>query len=56
MKDQLRDAIPIAQMNEEDAAEVAPAMHPTHQQGGLAGIGGAQLAAGVGAAQIAQEI
>jgi hypothetical protein len=56
MKDQLGDAIAIPQMNEEHAAEIAPAMHPTHQQGGLASVGGAQLAAGVGAAQFAQEI
>ncbi len=56
VKHQLRDAIAIAQMNKEDAAEIAPAMHPTHQQGGLPGVGGAQLAAGVGAAQLAQKI
>jgi len=43
-------------MNEEDAAEVAPAMHPTHQQRCLPHVRGAQLAAGVRATQFAQEI
>ena len=56
VKDDLRDAIAVAQMNEEHAAQIAAAMHPSHQQGGLAHIGSAQLAAGVRAAQVTQKI
>ena len=36
VKHDLRDAIAIAQMNKDHAAQIAAAMHPAHQQGGLA--------------------
>ena len=31
VEDQLGDALTVAQVNEDDAAEIAPAMHPSHQ-------------------------
>ena len=38
------------------SAQVAAAMHPAHQQGALAGIGGAQFSAGVRAPKFAQKV
>ena len=55
-EDELRDAFAVAQVHEEHAAQVAAAMHPAHQDGGLAFVGGAQLAAGMGAAKVAEKI
>jgi hypothetical protein len=52
-ENQLRHAVAIAQVNEESPAQVAAAMDPAHQQGALAGIGGAQFAAGMRAAKVA---
>ena len=45
----LRNAVAIAQVEEDEVAVIAPAIHPTHQRDGLAGVGGAQFAAGVSA-------
>jgi hypothetical protein len=56
VKDELGNAIAIAQMNKEHSAQIAAAMHPAHQQGGLSYVRSAQLAAGVRAAELAQEI
>ena len=52
-KDQLRDAFAVAQVDEEHAAQIAAAMHPAHQDGAFAGVGGAKFAAGMRAAQLA---
>ena len=43
----LRNAVAIAQVEEDEVAVIAPAIHPTHQRDGLAGVGRAQLAARV---------
>ena len=56
VEDDLRHAVAIAQVDEDDAAEIAAAMDPAHQQGALAGVGGAQLSAGVRAAKVAEKI
>jgi hypothetical protein len=56
MKHDLRDAIAIAEMYKEHSTEVAAAMHPSHEQGGGPHVRGSQLAAGMRAAQFAQEI
>jgi hypothetical protein len=53
VKDKLGNAFAIAQVDENHSAQIAAAMDPAHEQGSLAGIGGAQLAAVVGAAQVA---
>jgi hypothetical protein len=50
---QLRDAFAIAQMDEQYAAQVAPAMHPAHKNGSFAGIGRAQSSAVMCSAQLA---
>jgi len=47
VKNNLRHAISVAQVNEDDAAVIATAMHPTHQHSMFAFIGGAQLSARV---------
>ena len=56
VEDELRDAFAVAQVDEDHAAQIAAAVHPAHQDGALAGVGGAQFAAGVRAAQLAQKI
>ena len=52
-EDELRDAVAVAQMDEQHAAQVAAAMHPAHQYGAFAGIGGTEFPAGMCAAQFA---
>ncbi len=42
--DDLGDAGAVAQINEDDVAEVAAAVDPSHEDGFLAGIGGAERA------------
>ena len=56
VEDHLGDAFTVAQIDENDAAMVAAPVDPAHQEHVLAGVGGAQLAAGVGAAKLAQKI
>ena len=56
MKYDLGDAIAVAQIDEDDASMIAPAVHPAHQDHGLAFIGGAQRSAVMRAAQVAQKI
>jgi len=51
MKDDLSDTIAVAQMDKDDAAQVAAAMHPSHHYHARAGMRAAQLAASVSAAQ-----
>ena len=56
MKNDLRDAFAVAQMDEDDPAQIAAAVDPSHQQRAGTRIFSAQLAASVGAAQVAQKI
>ena len=49
-------AVAVAQVDEDDAAMVAAAVHPAHQQDRLARVRGAQFPAGMGAAKVAQKI
>jgi hypothetical protein len=53
MEHQLRHAVAIPQVNEDHSAQIAPAMHPAHQNGAFTGIGGAQFPAGLSAAELA---
>ena len=46
--DDLGQPVAVAQVEEDELAVVAAPMDPAGQPGGRAGIGGAQLAAGVG--------
>ncbi len=48
-KHALRDAVMIAQVDEQQTAVIALGMHPAREAGGLPGIGGAQRATGMGA-------
>jgi hypothetical protein len=45
----LRDAVAVAQIEEDEVAVIAAAVDPAHEGDGLAGVGGAEFAAGVGA-------
>ena len=47
--DDLRDAVAVADVDEDERAEVADAVHPAEQDDVLADVGGRQRAAGVGA-------
>ena len=49
----LGDAGAVADVDKNEVAEVAAAVHPSHEDGFLAGVGGAQCAAHVGASQVA---
>ena len=49
VKHHLRQPFAVAEIDEDDAAVIAAAVDPSHQQNGLAFIGGAKRAAGVGA-------
>ena len=55
-KDELRGAFAIAQVNEDDAAQVAAAMDPAHQQDALAHVFEADGAAIVRAPQVSEEV
>ena len=39
VEDELRDALAVAQVDEQHAAQIAAAMHPAHQDGAFAGVG-----------------
>ena len=52
--DDLRDAIAIAHVDEEDGAHVADAVDPSEQDGRLADGGGPQRAAGVGTTKVSE--
>ena len=43
VEDDLGQAVAVAQIDEDHAAMIAAAMHPAHQQHGLALVGGAQV-------------
>jgi hypothetical protein len=49
VEDDLDDAGAVAEVEEEEIAEVAAAMDPAHYDGVVAGVGGAESAAVVGA-------
>jgi len=49
----LRHAGTVADIHKDEVAQVAAAVHPSHEHGLLAGVGGAQSATAVGALQIA---
>ena len=49
VEDNLRDAVAVAQVKEDEVAVVAAAIDPAHEGHDLAGVRGAELAAGVGA-------
>ena len=52
--DDLRDAIAVAHVDEEDGAHVADAVDPSEQDGRLADGGGPQRAAGVGTTKVSE--
>jgi hypothetical protein len=53
VENDLRNASAVAQFEEDEIAVVAAAVDPAHQDHLLAGVGGSQIAAHVGAFQIA---
>ena len=50
--DDLRDAAAVAQIEEDEVAEIAAAVHPSHEHNFRAGVGGAQLATHMSTFQI----
>ena len=56
MEHDLGDAVAVAQVDEDDAAQVAPPVHPSHEDGVPARVRRAQFAAGVGPPKVAEEI
>jgi hypothetical protein len=52
----LRDPAAVAQVEEDEIAEIAPLVHPSHEHNLGAGVGGAQLAAHVSTLQVTQKI
>jgi hypothetical protein len=49
----LRQARAVAQINEDQLAQIAAAMDPAHQQGALSGVRSTQFPAGMCAAKVA---
>ncbi len=47
LEDDLGDAVPVAEIDEDQAAEIAPGVHPAVQDDGLADVIDRQLAAGM---------
>ncbi len=56
LEDHLRQPGAIAQVDEHGAAVVAPVVHPAEQDHLAADVPGGQLAAGMGALQVADEL
>ena len=56
VENRLRQAFPVAQVDENDGAMIAPPVDPSHQEDLLARVGGAQLAAAMSTAKLAQKI
>ena len=54
--DHLRDAGVVAEIEEDQVAQIAAAVHPSGQEDGLAGVTLAKLAAVVGALAVAEKI
>ena len=53
VENRLRQAFPVAQVDENDGAVIAPPVDPSHQEDLLARVGGAQLAAAMSTAKLA---
>jgi hypothetical protein len=49
VEDNLRDAVAVAQVEEDEVAVIAAAVDPAHEGDGFAGVGSAEFAAGMGA-------
>jgi hypothetical protein len=45
IEDQLRNAVAVAQMDKQESAKIAPAMHPSHQHNLLTDVIRAQFSA-----------
>jgi hypothetical protein len=56
VEDDLGDAEAVAEVEEDEAAVVAAAVDPAHEGDGFAGVGRAELAAGVRALKSAEEV
>jgi hypothetical protein len=52
IENDLGDAAPVAQVDENDVAQVTPAVHPSHEHSLFAGVGWAQGSAHVSASQV----
>ena len=56
IEDDLGDSGAVAQIDENQLAQIAAAMHPAHQHDVFIGVGCAQIAAVVGAFQVSEHI
>jgi hypothetical protein len=56
VEDDLSHAITVAKVNENDFSEVAAAVDPPHDDGSLASVFAAQLAARMSATEVAKEV
>ena len=56
VEDNLRDSGAVAQVDEDQLAQIAPAMHPAHQDDVFVRVRGAQRAAVICALQISESI
>ena len=56
VKDALRDTFTIAKVNKDDAAEITPAVNPTHKNDTAARVRQAEGPAVVSTAQFAEEV
>jgi hypothetical protein len=54
IKDELRYSVTIAEMDEDQAAEIATPMNPAHQDRGSAGIACPQLSTGMSTSKVAE--
>ena len=54
--DDLRHAVPVAEVDEDERAEVAHPMHPAEQNDILADVGGGELAGGVRAREFSERL
>ena len=56
VEDHLGHAVAVAQVDEDHSAQVAPPVHPAHDDDALARVGGPQFAAGMRAPKVAEKI
>jgi hypothetical protein len=56
VEDKLRNAVTISQVNENQPAQIASPMNPTHEGGCFPYIAGPQVPAAMGTAQFAEKI
>jgi hypothetical protein len=52
VENDLRDSSTVAQIDKNDAAQIAAAVNPAHERNGFAGIGGAEFSATMSALEI----